>query len=102
MSSGRFMATTSRGSGSTTVFRWPFLSSLYCVRSSATNKWSNWSCEHFDPAIFIVTPDFGSPSHLKYLYDAPSSLHVLDMAIVTLRGTIVITDIRLRLTLGEN
>ena len=29
---------------------------------------------------FIVTPDFGSPSHLKYFYDPPKSLHVVDIA----------------------
>ena len=48
---------------------------------------------------FIVTPDFGSPSHLKYIYDRPKSMHVVDMAIVTLHGTITSTDIRLRLTM---
>jgi hypothetical protein len=26
---------------------------------------------------FIVTPDFGSPSHLKYYYDRPKSMHVV-------------------------
>ena len=51
---------------------------------------------------FIVTPDFGSPSHLKYFYDPPNSLHVVDMAVATLRGTIVSTDIRLRLTLSDS
>ena len=35
---------------------------------------------------FIVTPDFGSPSHLKYFYDPPKSLHVVDIAVVTLHG----------------
>ena len=33
---------------------------------------------------FIVTPDFGSPSHLKYFYDPPKSLHVVDIAVTTL------------------
>lgn len=47
---------------------------------------------------FIVTPDFGSPSHLKYFYDPPKSLHVIDIAVTTLdRGTIASADIRLRL-----
>jgi len=46
---------------------------------------------------FIVTPDFGSPSHLKYFYDPPKSLHVVDIAVTTLNGTIASTDIRLRL-----
>jgi hypothetical protein len=46
---------------------------------------------------FIVAPDFGSPSHLKYFYDPPKSLHVVDIAVTTLNGTIASTDIRLRL-----
>ena len=52
---------------------------------------------------FIVTPDFGSPSHLKYFYDRPKSLHVVDIAVVTLdRGTIFSTDIHLRLMPSDN
>jgi hypothetical protein len=52
---------------------------------------------------FIVTPDFGSVSHLKYFYDHPRSLHVVDMAVMTLdRGTIASTDIRLRLMPSDN
>ncbi len=47
---------------------------------------------------FLVTPDFGSPSHLKYFYDRPKSLHVVDIAVMTPdHGTIDSTDIRLRL-----
>ena len=47
---------------------------------------------------FIVTPNFGSPSHIKYYYDRPRSLHVVDIGVVTLdRGTIASPDIRLRL-----
>ena len=46
---------------------------------------------------FIVTPDLGSVSHLKYFYDPPMSLHVVDIGIMTLNGTIASTDIRLRL-----
>ena len=47
---------------------------------------------------FIVTPDFGSPSHLKYFYDRPKSLHVVDIGVVTPRhGIIASADIRLRL-----
>jgi hypothetical protein len=54
------------------------------------------------PAI-IVTPDFGSLSHLKYFYDRPKSLHVVDMAVMTLdHGTIASTDIRLRLMPSDN
>src|SRR5882757_6208288 len=32
---------------------------------------------------FIVTPDLGSPSHLKYFYDRPKSMHVVDIAVIT-------------------
>jgi hypothetical protein len=47
---------------------------------------------------FIVTPDLGSMWHLKYFYDPPKSLHVVDVAVVTLdRGTIDSPDIHLRL-----
>jgi hypothetical protein len=48
---------------------------------------------------FIVTPDVSSsPSHLRYIYDPPKSLHVVDMVIMTLdHGTLASTDIRLRL-----
>jgi hypothetical protein len=52
---------------------------------------------------FIVTPDFGSPSHLKYFYDRPKSLHVVDIAVMTLdHGAIASTDIRLRLVPSGN
>ena len=51
---------------------------------------------------FVVTPGFGSPSHLKYYYDPPKSLHVVDIAVTTLNGTIASTDIRLRLTPSDN
>ena len=52
---------------------------------------------------FIVTPDFGSPSHLKYFYDRPKSLHVVDIGVMTpVHGIIASTDIRLRLMPGEN
>ncbi len=52
---------------------------------------------------FIVTPDFGSPSHLKYFYDRPKSLHVVDIAVTTLdHGTIPSTDIHLRLMPNDN
>ena len=52
---------------------------------------------------FIVTPDLGSPSHLRYFYDRPKSLHVVDIGVMTLdRGTIASTDIRLRLMPSDN
>jgi hypothetical protein len=48
---------------------------------------------------FIVTPNFGSPSHLKFFYDRPKSLDVVDIGVVTLDGGIIASpDIRLRLT----
>ena len=47
---------------------------------------------------FIFTPDFGPVWHLKYFYERPKSLHVIDIAVTTLdHGTIASTDIRLRL-----
>ena len=52
---------------------------------------------------FIVTPDFGSVSHLKYFYDRPKSLHVVDIAVMTPdHGTVASTDIRLRLMPSDN
>jgi hypothetical protein len=52
---------------------------------------------------FIVTPDFGCPSHLRYFYDRPKSLHVVDIAVMTLdHGAIASTDIRLRLVPSGN
>ena len=52
---------------------------------------------------FIVTPDFDSPSHLKYFYDGPKSLHVIDIGVMTPdHGTIASTDIRLRLMPSDN
>ena len=51
---------------------------------------------------FNVTPDLGSVSHLKYFYDRPKSLHVVDIGVVTLdHGTIASTDIHLRLALSD-
>jgi hypothetical protein len=52
---------------------------------------------------FIVTPDFDSPSHLKYFYDGPKSLHVIDIGVMTPDyGTIASTDIHLRLMPSDN
>ena len=52
---------------------------------------------------FIVTPDFGPVWHLKYFYDHPKSLHVVDIAVMTLdRGTIASTEIHLRLMPSDN
>jgi len=47
---------------------------------------------------FIVTPNFGSPSHLKYVYDRSNSWRVVDIGVTTFDcGTIASPDIRLRL-----
>jgi hypothetical protein len=51
---------------------------------------------------FIVTPDLGSVSHMKYFYDRPKSLHVVDIAVLTLHGAVASTDIRLRLVPSDN
>lgn len=52
---------------------------------------------------FIVTPDFGAVSHLKYVYDRPKSLHVVDIAVMTPdRGTIASLDIRMRLIFNDS
>jgi len=51
---------------------------------------------------FIVTPDIGSVSHLKYFYDRPKSLHVVDIAVMTPDHGIPSTDIRLRLMPNHN
>ena len=45
---------------------------------------------------FIVSPDFSSAWHIKYVYDRPKSLNVVDLAVTTLDfGTFPSTDIRL-------
>jgi hypothetical protein len=41
---------------------------------------------------FVVTPDFGSLSHLKYIYDPPKS-HIADVAVETVSGVITSADI---------
>ena len=47
---------------------------------------------------FIVTPDFSSAWHIKYVYERPKSLNVVDLAVITMdRGTVASTDIRLLL-----
>jgi hypothetical protein len=53
---------------------------------------------------FIVTPDLSrSPSHLRYVYDPPKSLHVVDVNLITLdHGTLASTDIHLRLMPNSN
>ena len=48
---------------------------------------------------FIVDPDLGSTWHLKYFYDPPRSLHVVDVDVITFdRGTIASPNIHLRLS----
>ena len=47
---------------------------------------------------FIVTPDFSSMWHVKYVYDSPKSLNVVDLDVITLdHGAFSSTAIRLRL-----
>jgi hypothetical protein len=52
---------------------------------------------------FIVTPDFSSAWHIKYVYDRPKSLNVVDLAVITLdHGIFASTDIRLLLQVGND
>ena len=52
---------------------------------------------------FVVSPEFGSPSHLTYIFDRPGSLRVVDVAVVTMSdGTFSSADIRLRLPSGDD
>jgi hypothetical protein len=54
---------------------------------------------------FIVTPDFTSMWHIKYVYVSPKSLNVVDLAVITPdRGTVASTDIRvlLQVAIGVN
>lgn len=47
---------------------------------------------------FVVTPDLSSMWHIKYVYDRPKSLNVVDLAVITQEhGTFASTDIRLLL-----
>jgi hypothetical protein len=51
---------------------------------------------------FVVTPDFSFAWHIKYVYERPKSLNVVDMAVITLdRGTFASTDIRMSLPAGN-
>ena len=51
---------------------------------------------------FIVTPDFSPVWHIKYIYDHPKSLNVVDLAVITLdHGTFASTDIRLLLAIDR-
>ena len=51
---------------------------------------------------FIVTPDFSSTWHVKYVYESPKSLNVVDLNVITLdQGTFASTDIRLLLQVGN-
>lgn len=46
---------------------------------------------------FVVTPDITGPSHIRYLYDPPNTLQVVDMLVILPERTLASTDIRLRL-----
>ena len=51
---------------------------------------------------FAVTPDFSSMWHVKYVYDRPRSLNVVDLAVITMdHGTVASTDIRMLLQVGN-
>lgn len=51
---------------------------------------------------FIVTPDLSSTWHVKYVYENPKSLDVVDLSVITMdRGTFASTDIRLLLQVGH-
>jgi hypothetical protein len=51
---------------------------------------------------FIVTPDFSGTWHVKYVYESPKSLNVVDLSVITLdRGTFASTDIRLSLDVAH-
>src|SRR6476620_4991526 len=69
------------------------------LRSSMKNRDAvRLITEALSSGDFIVEPDLGSIWHLKYFYDPPKSLHVVDVAVVTLdRGTIDSPNIHLRL-----
>ena len=50
---------------------------------------------------FTVTPDFSGAWHVKYVYESPRSLDVVDLNVITLdQGTFASTDIRLLLQVG--
>jgi len=47
---------------------------------------------------FDITPDFTSrPSHVKYVYDPPKSLRVVDIVMLTEQRAFASSEIRLRL-----
>ena len=51
---------------------------------------------------FVVTPDFSPVWHIKYFYERPKSLNVIDLAVITPdRGIFASTDIRLLLQVGK-
>jgi hypothetical protein len=48
---------------------------------------------------FDITPDFtAGPSHVKYVYDPPDSLRVVDIVMLTEHRMFASSEIRLRLT----
>ena len=51
---------------------------------------------------FTITPDLSGVWHVKYVYESPKSLNVVDLNVVTLdQGTFASTDIRLLLQVGN-
>jgi hypothetical protein len=73
------------------------------LRSSLTNRDAvNLITRALRSSDFIVTPDFSSMWHIKYVYNPPRSLNVVDLAVITMdHGTIASTDIRLLLHVGN-
>jgi hypothetical protein len=47
---------------------------------------------------FVITPDFtAAPSHVKYVYDPPGSLRVIDIVMLTEHRMFASSEIQLRL-----
>ena len=69
------------------------------LRSPITNRdAARLMIQVLQSSDFIVTPDFSGAWHIKYVYESPKSLNVVDLNVVTLdRGVFASTDIRLLL-----
>ena len=64
----------------------------------ASHASARWAAPRGSAASFIVTPDLSSTWHVKYVYESPKSLDVVDLNVITLdQGTFASTDIRLLL-----
>jgi hypothetical protein len=69
------------------------------LRSPITNRdAARLMIQVLQSSDFVVTPDFSGAWHIKYVYESPKSLNVVDLNVVTLdRGIFASTDIRLLL-----